>query len=188
MRRESLLSLVVLVTANAAAGELMILDSTHPELPVAEVIDDDKPITLPAGAQVTLVSETGEEFTLVGPFEGLPDPANAPPEMSYMVMESDHPQLPVAEVVESDRVLEIPAGATVVLVADTGQEITLEGPFQGVVGDAQPTTAVVEDELLGETTSVGATRGYRDEDGEQSAEDTPADVPVADGPPADPLD
>jgi len=155
MRRESLAGLLTLMAASAVAGDLMILDSTHPELPVAEVIADDASIELPAGALLTLVTESGEEFTLVGPFEGLPTPENAPPVVSYMVVESDHPALPVAEVVESDRVLDIPEGATVVLVAESGQEITLSGPFYGVTGVAQPTG---DDEHLGEGASVGATR------------------------------
>lgn len=147
-----------LVTTSAWAGELVILDSTEPTLPVAEVIPDDMLIQLPAGTQVTFVSETGEEFTLIGPFEGLPAPENIPPLTSYMVVHSDLETLPVSETVTSNQMLVIPEGAKVVLVAHrSGQELVLEGPFEGRPGDAQP---VVAEEDIGDGTSVGTTRGF----------------------------
>jgi hypothetical protein len=68
----AMLSLVTWIVPAQAAAELLVLSSTHSDLQVGEIVDGASKLTLPAGATVTLVAESGETVTLDGPFEGVP--------------------------------------------------------------------------------------------------------------------
>lgn len=62
--------------ASAHATDLLILRSTVADmLPEGGIIDGTKPLSLPAGAAVTLVGESGNKITLKGPYSGVPGAA-----------------------------------------------------------------------------------------------------------------
>ena len=61
--------------APADAAELLILKSTHSELPEGRIIDSTATLSIPAGARLTLVGETGKKITLRGPYTGVPGAA-----------------------------------------------------------------------------------------------------------------
>lgn len=75
--------LPVLVLAVAGAGypaELVVIASDEPSLKAGAVIDGSRPIKIPAGARVALISSTGKTIVLEGPYDGTPDPSRAPAE------------------------------------------------------------------------------------------------------------
>lgn len=57
---------------SAHAADLLILKSTQPSLPEGFFIDDADPLSLPAGAELTLVDEAGNKIILKGPYSGVP--------------------------------------------------------------------------------------------------------------------
>ena len=61
----------------ADAGQLVVIDSTVPELKPGQMIDGSKPFSLAAGGKVTLISESGKVVALSGPFSGAPDAGGA---------------------------------------------------------------------------------------------------------------
>ena len=56
----------------AFAGQLIVIDSTAPELVPGQVVDGSKVFGVAAGARVTLIAEDGQVTTLKGPFTGRP--------------------------------------------------------------------------------------------------------------------
>ena len=56
----------------AFAGQLIVIDSTAPELMPGQVVDGSKVLGIAAGARVTLIAEDGRVTTLKGPFSGRP--------------------------------------------------------------------------------------------------------------------
>ena len=62
----------VALAQGAFAGQLIVIDSTTPELAPGQILDGSKPLRLAAGARVTLVAEDGQVTTLKGPFSGVP--------------------------------------------------------------------------------------------------------------------
>ncbi len=56
----------------AIAGQLIVIDSTVPELAPGQVVDGSKLLGIAAGARVTLIAEDGQVTTLIGPFSGRP--------------------------------------------------------------------------------------------------------------------
>ena len=56
----------------AFAGQLIVIDSTAPELVPGQVVDGSKVLGIAAGARVTLIAEDGQVTTLKGPFTGRP--------------------------------------------------------------------------------------------------------------------
>ena len=53
--------------ASADAAELLILDSTQPDLPEGGIIDATAMLSIAAGARLTLVDEAGSKISLKGP-------------------------------------------------------------------------------------------------------------------------
>ncbi len=63
----------------AAAKELFVMTSTVDGLEEGAMIDGAEPLDVPAGATVTLVSDSGRVITLEGPFSGPPAPEKSGP-------------------------------------------------------------------------------------------------------------
>lgn len=63
---------ILLMTAafSAQAQQLVVIASGAPSLKPGQVVNSGTAIEIPAGASVTLVSETGKTVTLKGPFSG----------------------------------------------------------------------------------------------------------------------
>ncbi len=61
--------------ASADAADLVILNSTQPDLPEGGIIDATAMLSVAAGARVTLVGEAGRKITLKGPYSGAPGAA-----------------------------------------------------------------------------------------------------------------
>ncbi|MEE8141224.1 MAG: hypothetical protein V3T66_09980, partial [Alphaproteobacteria bacterium] len=62
----------VAIAQGAFAGQLIVIDSTAPDLVRGQILDGSKPLGLAAGTRVTLVAEDGQVTTLKGPFSGRP--------------------------------------------------------------------------------------------------------------------
>ncbi len=62
----------VAMAQGAFAGQLIVIDSTAPELVPGQVVDGSKVLGVAAGARVTLIAEDGQVTTLKGPFTGRP--------------------------------------------------------------------------------------------------------------------
>ena len=60
------------VSTAARAQDLVVVSSTAPSVAPGQMIKSDASIDVPAGASVTLVSESGKILTLTGPHSGLP--------------------------------------------------------------------------------------------------------------------
>ena len=60
------------MSQGAFAGQLIVIDSTAPELVPGQVVDGSKVLGVAAGARVTLIAEDGQVTTLKGPFTGRP--------------------------------------------------------------------------------------------------------------------
>lgn len=56
----------------AEAADLVVIKSNVQGIAKGTVLDDSKPISVPAGNSVSLVSGTGTVITIAGPFEGVP--------------------------------------------------------------------------------------------------------------------
>lgn len=81
MRIRWLLALFALALAQAGhSAELVVIASTQPSLEVGAIIDGDRPLEIPSGARVTLISSTGKKIVLEGPYDGSPDPTRGPAE------------------------------------------------------------------------------------------------------------
>ncbi len=74
MIRPLVLALVclILATAPVGAGDLVVIDSTAPELRPGQVVKSGAGIDVPAGLRVTLIDETGKPVSIVGPHSGPP--------------------------------------------------------------------------------------------------------------------
>ncbi len=57
--------------ASADAAEMLILNSTQPDLPEGGIIDAAAMLSIADGASLTLVDEAGRKFTLKGPYSGV---------------------------------------------------------------------------------------------------------------------
>jgi len=68
-----------IASGTASAGQLVVVESTTPGLGPGQILDGLKPLTLAAGARVTVIAEDGRIRSLVGPFSGVPDPSDPPP-------------------------------------------------------------------------------------------------------------
>ncbi len=62
----------VSVAQGVFAGQLVVIDTTAPELVRGQILDGSKPLGLAAGTRVTLIAEDGQVTTLQGPFSGRP--------------------------------------------------------------------------------------------------------------------
>ena len=62
----------VAMAEGAFAGQLIVIDSTAPELVPGQVVDGSKVLGVAAGARVTLIAEDGQVTTLKGPITGRP--------------------------------------------------------------------------------------------------------------------
>ena len=62
----------VAMAQGAFAGQLIVIDSTAPELVPGQVVDGSKVLDIAAGARVILIAEDGQVTTLKGPFSGRP--------------------------------------------------------------------------------------------------------------------
>lgn len=72
-QRGVFVSIAVLAGAGAVeAADLVVINSNAPGIAKGAVIDDAKPISVPAGSRVSLVSATGAVVTINGPFDGPP--------------------------------------------------------------------------------------------------------------------
>lgn len=78
MRVVQALLVLVLVGGWAAPGrtaDLVVIASGDSSVAVGTKIDGSKPISIPAGASLVLVSSTGRTIRLAGPYDGAPDPS-----------------------------------------------------------------------------------------------------------------
>ncbi len=67
----SLIGILLMTAAfSAQAQQLVVIASGAPSLKPGQVVNSGTAIEIPAGASVTLVSETGKTVTLKGPFSG----------------------------------------------------------------------------------------------------------------------
>ena len=79
MRSGWLFPVLTLMVAGAGnAAELVVIASNQPSLKAGAVIDGSRPMTIPSGGRVTLISSTGRTIVLEGPHDGAPDPSQAP--------------------------------------------------------------------------------------------------------------
>ena len=63
---------LILSAFPAFSAQYFVANSTAPGLEAGQIVDGDKPLSLPAGAGVTLIGSDGETITLVGPLERPP--------------------------------------------------------------------------------------------------------------------
>lgn len=69
----TVLGIILFAVSSAAwAQDLVVVSSTAPSLTPGQLIKADAPLDVPAGASVTLVSESGKILTLTGPRSGPP--------------------------------------------------------------------------------------------------------------------
>jgi hypothetical protein len=68
------LSLVLVVAVSAAtdAAQWVVIDSTAPGFEVGQILDDSRPLDVPAGASLTVIGEDGTVTAIAGPFSGVP--------------------------------------------------------------------------------------------------------------------
>ncbi len=57
----------------AEAAEMVVIASTAPGVAAGAMIKFGAKVTVPKGASVTLISQSGKALTLTGPFSGVPD-------------------------------------------------------------------------------------------------------------------
>ncbi|MQP64594.1 hypothetical protein GE253_04465 [Niveispirillum sp. SYP-B3756] len=70
-RLSAALAALLLVPA-ALAGSLVLVEARGVAMAPGTQVPDDKPLTLPDGAQMVLIAEDGSQITLRGPFSGIP--------------------------------------------------------------------------------------------------------------------
>ncbi len=75
----------VAMAQGAFAGQLIVIDSTAPELLPGQVVDGSKVLGIAAGARVTLIAEDGQVTTLKGPFTGRPGAGRGVPGGSGLI-------------------------------------------------------------------------------------------------------
>lgn len=63
----------VTLASLAFAAEMVVIESTAPELAPGQTIDGAEPLKIPAGAMVVLIAEDGQHVRLKGPYSGVPD-------------------------------------------------------------------------------------------------------------------
>ncbi len=63
---------LILAAFPAFSAQFFVANSTAPGLVAGQIVDGDKPLSLPAGARVTLIGSDGKTITLTGPLEGPP--------------------------------------------------------------------------------------------------------------------
>ena len=66
-------ALFAALSFQAKAAELVVIASTAPGIAAGAMIEAGAKVTVPKGASVTLVSQSGKAVTLSGPFSGVPD-------------------------------------------------------------------------------------------------------------------
>ena len=165
----------------AAAAELVVVEARGTPLAVGQVLDGARPIELPDGAKVTLVSADGTTTALKGPFSGAPERDQAA--KGSRVVES------LAKLV-ADRAPDTAALGTARAVGGPGglpdaSMVDATAAGNACVRQGQPVTlwrpvAVVEAELV----LAAADRSWSRRAFWPTAETTlplPADVPLADG-------
>ena len=64
--------LAVAMATSAAAEDLIVIESSVPQLAVGSVVANGATVTLPAGARAVLVSAAGRSVALSGPYSGVP--------------------------------------------------------------------------------------------------------------------
>ena len=64
--------LLFMLSSASWAQDLVVVSSTAPSLKPGQMVESDAPLDVPAGASVTLVSESGKILTLNGPHSGPP--------------------------------------------------------------------------------------------------------------------
>jgi hypothetical protein len=69
---------LVIQAVTAAAADLVVTQSSIPGITPGMVVDGKQPINIRAGAKLSLVSSNGKVINLVGPYNGVPDPAQGP--------------------------------------------------------------------------------------------------------------
>jgi hypothetical protein len=67
-----ILASLLLPAAQAAAGMLLVVDSSGMGHRKGDMIDGNKTISVPAGAELALMDETGRALTIKGPYDGVP--------------------------------------------------------------------------------------------------------------------
>ncbi len=76
----------------ANAQDYLIGESNYDALAAGKIIDGTKLLVLPEGASVILMNNSGEEFTLQGPYRGLPYKVFKPiPESQVPIKSNDNP-------------------------------------------------------------------------------------------------
>ena len=75
----------VAMAQGAFAGQLIVIDSTAPELAPGQVVDGSKVLGIAAGARVTLIAEDGRVTMLKGPFSGRPGAGPSAPGGSGLI-------------------------------------------------------------------------------------------------------
>jgi hypothetical protein len=61
----------------AAAGQLVVVESTVAGIASGQILDGAKPLDIAAGKSLTVITESGQVKTLTGPFSGLPEGTSA---------------------------------------------------------------------------------------------------------------
>ena len=54
------------------AAQMVVVASTVPDIAPGRTIDGDKPLDIPVGAQLTVISQAGKMLKLEGPYSGAP--------------------------------------------------------------------------------------------------------------------
>jgi hypothetical protein len=67
----------LLLAGNALAAQVIVIAADKTDLAPGTTLDAGKPISLPAGASVTLITEAGKTITLKGPYSGVPETGTA---------------------------------------------------------------------------------------------------------------
>ncbi|MGF1640289.1 MAG: hypothetical protein ACFCUO_05015 [Rhodospirillales bacterium] len=69
--------LVLLVPTSGETSQLVVIQSSNDQILAGQLVDGAKPLSLPAGVEITLVGEDGKMTRLKGPFSGPPLPSAA---------------------------------------------------------------------------------------------------------------
>ncbi len=75
LHRLSVALATLLLVPAVLAGPLVLVEARGVAMAPGTLVPDDKPITLPDGAQMLLIAEDGSQITLRGPFNGIPSKA-----------------------------------------------------------------------------------------------------------------
>jgi len=130
MRKLAFCLAVAVVTAAAlpvplGAAELVVIESTAPDLKEGAVVDSTKEIKLPAGAKVTLLTAAGDPVHLDGPFAGKVPAGSKPGDPSLV-------------------------GAVSRLLNPAGKDTSTVGAVRGITATAAPDPGAVDSAQGGE--------------------------------------